>query len=109
MLQYKRHGNIIGIQIANLFGNAFNNSVPATNPYYQPVANGLSGPQTNYNFCAAPSQGFKNLRGCEPQVPNTSNAFTNCAYCCRTETSPGLRCIAPLRPMTLQVYYQHEL
>jgi len=104
-----RHGNIVGIQFTNLFGNAFNNSVPATNPYYQPVANGLSGPQTNYNFCAAPSQGFKNLRGCEPQVPNTSNAFVNGAYVLSNGNFTGAPLIAPLRPMQIQVYYQHEL
>ncbi len=109
VLQYKKHGNIVGVQIANLFGNAFNNTVPSTNPYYQPVANGLSGPQTNYNFCAAPSQGFKNLRGCEPQIPNTSNAFANGAYLLSNGNFTNAPLIAPLRPMTLQVYYQHVL
>ncbi len=108
-LQYKRGQNIFGVQMLNVFGNAYNGSVPAVNPYYQPVANGVSGPQTNYNFCASPSQGFGTARGCTAWIPHDTYAYTNGAYLLSNGNFTGAPALAPLQPMTVQFYYQRKL
>ena len=106
-LQYKRNHYIVGIQMLNAFGNAFNGSVPAVNSFYQPVANGLSGPQTNYNFCKA--QGFGTARGCTAWVPKDAYAFTNGAYLLTNGNFTNSLTLAPLQPMTIQLYLQRQL
>ena len=105
-VQYKWNRNTIGVQMLNLFGNAYINSVPAVNPWYQPVATGLSGPQTNYNSCV--NQIGAGIRGCYAQIPAAGTyAFTNGAYLLtngnNTAASPTL---GPLQPFSVQVYFQ---
>jgi hypothetical protein len=91
-LEYKHKRNTWGVQFQNLFGNAYNGTVPVINPYYQPVANGLSGPQTGMNpYVGQYGPGFAN-------VPGDAYAFKNGAYL-----------LLPLRPMTTTVYYQLSL
>jgi hypothetical protein len=108
-LQYKRQRNVVGVQILNAYGNAFTNSVPATNPFYQPVANGLSGPQTNYNWCASPAGGFGTSHGCVAQIPKDTYAFVNGAYLLSNGNFTGAPVLAPLQPMTIQLYFQRQL
>jgi hypothetical protein len=48
-MEYTRGRNTLGVQFNNLFGNWYNGVVPIVNPYYQPVATGISGPQTAQN------------------------------------------------------------
>ena len=104
-LQYKRSGNTFGIQMANLFGNAYNGTVPALNPFYQPVATGLSGPLNNVNPCQSV---FGSTRGCA-NFSKETYAFQNGAYLLSNgdfTATPGL---APLTPFNIQVYYQRSL
>ena len=95
-LEYARGHNVFGVQFANLFGNWYYGIVPTVNPYYQPVANGLSGPKTSVNPFAAtyPNNGFAN-------VPTDTYAFTNGAYILLPSTG------API-PNTINVYYQYK-
>jgi hypothetical protein len=94
-MEYTRGRNTIGVQFNNLFGNWYNGVVPIVNPYYQPVATGISGPQTGNNpFVGAfPGRGFAN-------VPTDAYAFTNGAYL----LIPGTGTI----PNTVNVYYQYK-
>jgi len=88
--EYKVHRSTFGIQFQNLFGNAFNGQIPVINPYYQPVAKGISGPLTGVNPFAAqfPNGAFVN-------VPKDAFGFVNGAYL-----------LLPNRPMTTTVYYK---
>lgn len=106
-LQYKKNGNTFGVQMLNLFANAYLNSVPTVNPFYQPIATGVSGPQTNYNVCAA--QGYGTARGCTAQLPTNTYAYTNGAYLLSNGDFTGAPVLAPLQPFTIQVYYQKSL
>ena len=105
-LQWKHQGNTIGVQFLNLFGNAYINSVPAINPWYQPVANGVSGPQTGYNTCVNQVQA---ARGCYPWVPKSSYAFSNGAYLLSNGNFTAGPSIAPLIPFSIQVFYQRAI
>ena len=102
--QYKWSKNTLGLQLFNIFGNAFVNSVPAVNPYYQPVATGLSGPGTNVNSCV--QQTGPGIRGCVPQIPGDVNAFTNGAYLLTNGNFTGTPFLGPQQPFALQLYYQ---
>ena len=82
--------NTFGMLLQNLFGNAFNGQVPFVNPYYQPVATGLSGPQTGTN----PNSGLPGFAS----IPKNTYAFDNGAYL-----------IFPLAPMQTTLYYQFSL
>ncbi|MFZ1124967.1 MAG: carboxypeptidase regulatory-like domain-containing protein [Candidatus Baltobacteraceae bacterium] len=104
-IEYKRSGNTFGVQLENLFGNAFLNTVPAVNPYYQPAANGLSGPRTGINGCAAQ---YGSARGCS-NIPTDIYAYSNGAYLLTNGDFTGTTELAPLRPFTIQVYYQRKL
>ncbi len=90
VIEYKHARSTFGIQFQNLFGNAFNNQIPFVNPYYQPVATGLSGPQTGTN----PNLGLPGFAN----VPKNTYAFDNGAYL-----------ILPLAPMQTTLYYQFKL
>jgi hypothetical protein len=90
-IEYKLQRNTFGVLFNNLFGNAYNGTVPVINPYYQPVGTGLSGPQTGLNPYYQPSRGFTN-------VPKDAYAFTNGAYL-----------LIPNIPMNFQVYFQRSL
>jgi hypothetical protein len=90
-IEYKVQRNTFGVLFNNLFGNAYNGTIPGINPYYQPVANGLSGPQTGINPLYNPSRGFVN-------IPKDAYAFTNGAYL-----------LLPNEPMSFQVYFQRSL
>ncbi len=104
-LQYKRGQNTVGVQMSNLFGNAFINSVPAVNPFYQPVTTGTSGPLTNQNNCQTV---FGNTHGCANMSKETY-AFQNGAYLLSNGDFTGATGLAPLQPFTITVYYQHAL
>ncbi|MGP6190473.1 MAG: carboxypeptidase regulatory-like domain-containing protein [Vulcanimicrobiaceae bacterium] len=104
-IEYKRAGNTFGVQLLNLFGNAFVNTVPAINPYYQPAANGLSGPRTGINGCATT---YGTARGCS-NIPSDIYAFSNGAYLLSNGDFTGTTELAPLRPFTIQLYYQRQL
>jgi hypothetical protein len=106
-LQYKRGQNTFGLQMFNLFGTAWMNSVPAVNPWYQPVANGISGPQTGYLTCN--NQTGPNIRGCFPTVPTDAYAFTNGAYLLTNGNFTGTPQYGPLQPFTFQFFYQRRL
>jgi len=107
-LQWKHGPNTLGIQLMNLFGNAFVGAVPSVNPYYQPVANGISGPQTGYNTCVG--QVGAGQRGCYPYLPRDTYAFANGAYVLTNGNfSTATPTFAPLQPFTVQVYYTRAL
>jgi hypothetical protein len=90
-VEYKLQKNTFGVLVQNLFGNAYNGTIPTINPYYQPVGTGLSGPQTGLNPFYNPSRGFAN-------IPKDAYAFTNGAYL-----------LLPTTPMNFQVYFQRNL
>jgi hypothetical protein len=93
-LEYTKDRNTVGIQILNLFGNWYNGIVPTVNPYYQPVANGVSGALTGVNPNSGPA--FAN-------IPKDTYAFTNGAYVLFPTSS------SDNRPMAIQAYYQLKL
>jgi hypothetical protein len=105
-LEWKFRQNIIGVQFLNLFGNAWVNAVPAINPWYQPVATGLSGPQTGYNSCVSQTG---SARGCYPTVAKDTYAFTNGAYLFSNGNFTGTPTFGPIQPFTVQIYYQRAL
>jgi hypothetical protein len=94
-MEYTHGRNTLGVQISNLGGTWYNGVVPIVNPYYQPVANGLSGPKTSVNPFATtyPGSGFAN-------IPRDTYAFSNGAYV----LLPGTGAI----PNTVNVYYQYK-
>jgi hypothetical protein len=106
-LEYKWQKNVFGVQMFNLFGSAWMNSVPAVNPWYQPVANGLSGPQTGFNSCV--NQTGANFRGCFPTIPRDTYAFSNGAYLLTNGNFTGTPSYGPIQPFTIQVFYQRQL
>jgi hypothetical protein len=93
-VEYKHQRNTFGVQVLNLFGNAYNDVIPIVNPYYQPVATGLSGPQTGVNPFA-PSSPSRGLVNGFANVPKDAYAYTNGAYL-----------LLPNRPLTFTLYYQ---
>jgi hypothetical protein len=106
-LQYKFHRNTLGVQMNNLFGNAYVNTVPSVSPWYQPVANGVSGPQTGAESCA---NQVGTARGCYATVPKETYAFTNGAYLLTNGNfTSGFPTLGPGTPFNLQVYYQVQL
>jgi len=106
-IEWKHQGNTFGVQLLNLFGNAWVNSVPAVNPWYQPVATGLSGPQTGYNSCV--NETGPGLRGCYPTAPKDSYAFTNGAYLLSNGNFTGVPTFGPLEPFNVLFFYQRSL
>jgi hypothetical protein len=105
-VQYTRKNNTIGIQMQNLFGNAYNGTVPAVNTFYQAVANGVSGPQTGYNTCVAQVGG---LRGCVPFLPKDTYAYQNGAYLLTNGNITSGLALAPLVPFNIQVFFQTKI
>lgn len=103
-LQYKRGKDTIGLQIADLASNGYNGTTPAVNPFYQPVANGVSGPQTGQNTCIAQ---YGSARGCAA-IPSNSYAFTNGAYLL-TNGNTGNWQLAPLAPTVFNLFYKRQL
>jgi len=87
-LEYAHQRNTFGVLAENLFGNV--NGEPIVNPFYQPVATGVAGPQTGTGGPAAFGQpGYANL-------PGTAHAF-----------EPYIQ--IPNRPLVLRFYYQLAL
>ncbi|MBV8530320.1 MAG: TonB-dependent receptor [Candidatus Eremiobacteraeota bacterium] len=105
-VEWKVHDSTLGIQFMNLFSSAWANSVPAINPWYQPVANGISGPQTGYNSCVSQTG---TARGCYPYVSRDSYAFTNGAYLLSNGNFTGTPTFGPIQPFNFQVYYQRAI
>lgn len=108
-LQYKWKRSTIGVQLLNFLGNAFINTVPTVSPWYQPVATGISGPQTGYDSCT--NQVGAGIRGCYPVVPADANAFTNGAYLYTNGnfTAASGPILGPGQPASIQVFYQLAL
>ncbi|MBV8423783.1 MAG: carboxypeptidase regulatory-like domain-containing protein [Candidatus Eremiobacteraeota bacterium] len=105
-MQYKFGRNTVGVQMFNLFGNAYIGTIPGVNPWYQPVATGLSGPSTNQTACA--NQIGLGNRGCFGPVPNDANAFTNGAYLLNNGNNTAGTTLGPQQPFYLQVFYQRS-
>ena len=107
-LQYHHGHDTLGMQLVNIGTNGYNGTTPAVNPFYQPVGNGTSGPQTGQNTCAAQ---YGNARGCAA-VPSNSYAFTNGAYLLTngnvSTATDGFK-LAPLAPMSVNVFYRRQL
>ena len=82
----------------------YNGTTPAVNPYYQPVGNGTSGPQTGQNTCVAQ---YGTARGCA-NIPANTYAFTNGAYLL-TNGNVGNWQLAPLAPMSFNLFYKRQL
>jgi hypothetical protein len=77
-------------------------------PWYQPVATGLSGPQTGYQSCN--NQVGAGVRGCYPVIPADANAFTNGAYLLTNGNfTSGVPTIGPGQPASIQVFYELAL
>jgi hypothetical protein len=106
-IEWKHQGNTIGVQMMNLFANAWYGTVPAINPWYQPVATGVSGPGTGINSCI--NQTGNNVRGCYEYVPKESYAFTNGAYLLSNGNFTGTPTFGPLAPFGVYVYYRRAL
>ena len=96
-MEYTKGHNVLGVQFANLFGNWYNGVTPVVNPYYQPVATGISGPQTGVNPYVAqyPGRGYAN-------IPSDAYAFVNGAYLLVPGSGVGVS------PNTVNVYYQYK-
>ncbi|MGH7745355.1 MAG: hypothetical protein ACREQ5_11260, partial [Candidatus Dormibacteria bacterium] len=103
-MQYKTGRNTLGVQLLNLFGNAYNGTIPLVNPFYQPVANGVSGPLTGVNSAC----GASTSHGCAASLPTNTYAFKNGAYLLSNGNIEGYQ-LAPLMPFNVQVYYQLAL
>jgi hypothetical protein len=103
-LQYKHDRDTIGVQLVNVGTNGYNGTIPAVNPFYQPVATGVSGPQTGQNTCTAT---YGQARGCSA-IPSNSYAFTNGAYLLTNGNIDGFQ-LAPLAPMSINVFYRRQL
>jgi hypothetical protein len=98
----------LGVQLLNLGGNAYTGTVPVVNPWYQPVANGLSGPQTGVESCG--NQVGVGNRGCVAAVPHETYAFANGAYLLTNGNfTSGEPSIGPLQPFAIQLFYQQKL
>jgi hypothetical protein len=107
-LQYKWKRSTVGVQFLNLFGNAYANTVPSVSPWYQPVANGLSGPQTGYESCT--NQVGAGVRGCQAIVPSDANAFSNGSYLLTNGNfTSGLPVLGPGAPTSIQVFFQQQI
>jgi hypothetical protein len=107
-LSYKWKKQTVGVQFLNLFGNAYANTVPSVSPWYQPVANGLSGPQTGYESCT--NQVGAGVRGCQAIVPNDAQAFSNGSYLLTNGNfTSGTPVLGPGAPTSIQVFYQLAL
>jgi hypothetical protein len=108
-LQYKHGRDAIGIQLVDVFSNGYNGTTPAVNPFYQPVATGVSGPQTGQNTCLAQ---YGAARGCSV-IPTNTYAFTNGAYLLTNGNAAtpvlGSYQLAPLSPMQINLFYRRQL
>lgn len=107
-VQWKRGQNTFGVAIDNIFGNAWISTVPSVNPYYQPVATGVSGPQTNYNDCAllgyAPGQ-----FGCSSTIPTEAYAYKNGAYLLTNGNFTSGAALGPQVPTNFLFFYQRSI
>lgn len=105
-LQYKHGRDAFGVQFMNVGTNGYNGAIPAVNPFYQPVGNGTSGPQTGQNTCVAQ---YGNARGCS-NIPSNAYAFSNGAYLLTNGNAgePNLQQLAPLAPMSVNVFYRRQ-
>jgi hypothetical protein len=101
--QYKHGKDTFGVQLINVGTNGYNGTTPAVNPFYQPVATGLSGPQTGQNTCSAT---YGTARGCAA-IPTNTYAFTNGAYLL-TNGNVGTWQLAPLAPMSVSLFYRRQ-
>ena len=103
-VQYKHGKDTIGMQLVNVGTNGYNGTIPAVNPFYQPVATGVSGLQTGQNTCSAQ---YGTARGCSA-IPSNAYAFSNGAYLLTNGNIDGFQ-LAPLAPMSVNVFYRRQL
>jgi hypothetical protein len=95
-IEYDLKNSKVGIQFFNIVGGPTYGSVPVLNPYYQPVATGVAGSQTN-QVPQVLQPGFGASRG-YANIPSAYDAFANAAY------------LVPLnQPFHVDVYYQLSL
>jgi hypothetical protein len=96
-IEYTRDRHTVGMFVQNLFGNVYFGSHLQVNPYYQPVATGVAGPQTGQVPQANP--GFE------------GGVFSNRGYANVPSNAYGLGpyILLPNEPTTVQFYYQFEL
>jgi len=105
-LQYKHGRDTIGLAIIDVADNGFNGATPSVNPFYQPVATGVSGPQTGQNTCIFGVYG--SARGCAA-IPSNAYAFTNGSYVL-TNNAVGSASfvLAPLAQTQFNLYYRRQ-
>ncbi len=105
-LQYKHGRDTIGLSIIDVADNGFNGATPSVNPFYQPVATGVSGPQTGQNTCIAQ---YGSARGCAA-IPSNAYAFTNGSYVLTNNAvgSGALFVLAPLAQTQFNLYYRRQ-
>jgi hypothetical protein len=103
--QYKHDRDTIGLSIVNVADNGYNGATPSVNPFYQPVATGVSGPQTGQNTCTAQ---YGSARGCAA-IPTNSYAFANGSYIL-TNNAVGSTTfvLAPLAQTQFNLYYRRQ-
>jgi Carboxypeptidase regulatory-like domain len=93
----------VGIYVQNIFGNVYNGAIPLLNPFYQPVATGIAGPQTGQNAFANPA--YTNA-GTVPAGTFLNHGNANIpasAY----GTAPYV--LLPVAPTQFTLYYQLAL
>jgi hypothetical protein len=101
--EFTRNRNTFGLLVQNVFANQFGEPIP--NPYYQPVATGIAGPQTGQTSAAIPGTvtyaygGFRN-------IPNY--IYGQSAYVLPLG-APGVNAPDLSRPLTFRAYYQLSL
>ncbi|MGH7754657.1 MAG: hypothetical protein ACREM8_00030 [Vulcanimicrobiaceae bacterium] len=102
-IEEKAGRSTVGVYIQNVFGNVYNGAIPLLNPFYQPVATGIAGPQTGLNPFANPA--FTNV-GTTPvgTFANHGNAdIPASAY------GYGPFVQVPIAPIRYTFYYQLAL
>jgi hypothetical protein len=103
--EYTHSRNTFGLLIQNIFANPYGEPVP--NPYYQPVATGIAGPNTGQTASAIPGSltyqygGFRNI----PGFIYGQSAYV-LPFGLLTKTPAGAD---TARPLTFRAYYQLSL
>jgi len=103
-IEYSQHKNTFGVLLTNLFDNVF--SEPSVNPFYQPVATGIAGPQSGTQVAGNPNAPSNTTLA--PATP-TANAYL---YGQRNlpayQTSPFIL-LPNAAPRAVRFYYQLAL
>jgi hypothetical protein len=96
-VELTRGRNTFGVLMQNVFGNVYYGSHLLVNPYYQPVATGLAGPQSG-------------------QIPQANPGYAGGVFVNRgfanvppSAYGTGAYVLLPNEPFNVQVYYQREI